>query len=140
MIEDDFEAFCVTLEADSLVEMRVSVIPREDVSQPTSFVPELSVSPILPEIPPPAKKRKPKSDSPQKVLLSATDAKAGATAIIPTNKGSGLTHMTLDKARASTHPLLPLPASGQNLTGDQQSNAPTPKLKPKRNRQPISCT
>ena len=118
----------------------MSVIPREDVSQPTSFVPEPSISPILPEILPPTKKRKTKSDSPQKVLLSATDTKAGATAIIPTNKDSGLAHVTLDKARASVQPLLPLLASGQNLTGDQQSNAPTPKLKPKRNRQPISCT
>lgn len=139
MIEDDFEAFRVALEANSLAEMRVSVMPRDDISRPTSFAPKPSIAPILPEIPPPTKKRMTEDEPPQN-LVSATDAKLSVTATIPTNKDSDLTHIRLNKASASAQPPVPLSASGQTLPEDQRPDAPKLKLKPKRKQQPISCT
>ena len=65
MIDDDFEAFRVALESDSSVDLRVSVVPRDDVSQPTPLVPRLGISSIPPEQSPPTMKRKRMEPEPQ---------------------------------------------------------------------------
>jgi hypothetical protein len=130
-IDDDFEAFCVALEANSLVDMRVSVVPSNAVSQTT---PIPSISPTLPEMPLPTKTRK---RSAREALVAATESTANAIATIPMDKHAGTIHEKLVEAAAPAQTLIPLPASKRTLTDRQ---APKLKSKSKKKVQPISRT
>ena len=127
-LDDDFDAFRVALEANLLADIRVLVVPRDGTPQPTPLASKPTTSSILPEMPPPTKKRR-ESARLQEALAHTTESKSGATTTISTNKEA---HAELDKVVALAQTLVPPPAATQTVTQYQQPKASKLKLKPKK--------